>query len=220
MHNFEYNSQLPDLILKEYGRNIHKLVDYIVKIEDRDERTRFAHNLIELMRQINPNTRDSQDTQNKLWDDLYIMSHFSLDVESPFAMPEPDSIGKKPKHVGYNNHEISFRHYGYNVELLIARIYETEDPEQYYDGLMRVGKLMKSFYLTWNKDSVQDEVILAHLEKNWRAPFAPKPGKDWCERMRLSWPRKRKNRILRTKTKTKTTTIGKRIKRKNKSPLF
>ncbi|GAB4404993.1 MAG: DUF4290 domain-containing protein [Microscillaceae bacterium] len=173
MHNFEYNSQLPDLILKEYGRNIHKLVDYIVKIEDRNERTRFAHNLIELMRQINPNTRDSQDTQNKLWDDLYIMSHFSLDVESPFAMPDRESIGKKPKHVGYNNHEISFRHYGYNVELLIARIYETEDLEQYYDGLVRVGKLMKSFYLTWNKDSVQDEVILGHLEKIGGGPIRP-----------------------------------------------
>lgn len=194
MLNLDYNTQQPNVILKEYGRNIQKLVTYIVKIEDREERNRFAYNLIELMRQINPNTRDSQDTQNKLWDDLYIMSRFSLDVDSPYPMPEKESIGKKPKPMAYTNHEISFRHYGRNVELLIAKIFETEDPEEHYDGLVKIGKLMKTLYLTWNKDSVQDEIILKHLEKLAKKSIDPEMRERLIKEAALDLPRKdRKN---------------------------
>ncbi len=173
MLKLDYNTQLPNLILREYGRNIQKLVSYVVNIEDREERNRFAYNLIELMRQINPNTRDSQDTQNKLWDDLYIMSRFNLDVDSPYPMPEKESIGKKPKPMAYNTNEITFRHYGRNVELLVQRIFATEDPEEHYDGLVKIGKLMKTLYLTWNKDSVQDEIILGHMEKLAKQKIQP-----------------------------------------------
>ncbi len=194
MLNLDYNTQQPDVILKEYGRNIQKLVTYIVKIEDREERNRFAYNLIELMRQINPNTRDSQDTQNKLWDDLYIMSKFSLDVDSPYPMPEKESIGKKPKPMAYTNHEISFRHYGRNVELLIEKIFETEDPEEHYGGLVSIGRLMKTLYLTWNKDSVQDEIILKHLEKLAKRDIDPEMRERLIKENALDLPRKdRKN---------------------------
>jgi hypothetical protein len=195
MLNLDYNTQLPNVILKEYGRNIQKLVAYIVKIEDREERNRFAYNLIELMRQINPNTRDSQDTQNKLWDDLYIMSRFSLDVDSPYPMPEKESIGKKPKPMAYTTHEISFRHYGRNVELLIARIFETEDQEEHYDGLVKIGKLMKSLYLTWNKDSVQDEIILKHMEKLANRDIDPELRERLVKENALELARKERKNI-------------------------
>ena len=161
----DYNTQKPFLILREYGRNIQKIVEYIVKIENREERTRYAHNLIELMRQINPNTRDSQDYQNKLWDDLYIMSGFNLDVESPYPMPKIEELGKKPQRLDYNSHRIVYKHYGKNIELLIQKAFELEDPEDQFAALIHIGRLMKSFFLSWNKDNIQDVTILDHIEK-------------------------------------------------------
>jgi hypothetical protein len=80
--------------MKEYGTNVQKLVDYILKIQDREKRTKYAYLLVELMRQVHPNMRDNQDYSNKLWDDLYIMSKFKLDVDSPFPPPSPDAVGK------------------------------------------------------------------------------------------------------------------------------
>lgn len=162
---FYYNTQQPDLILKEYGRNIHKLVDQIVIIEDREERTRMAYSLIELMRQINPNTRDSQDYQNKLWDDLFIMSHFKLDVDSPYPMPEVSSLGKKPQKVNYNNNRLKYKHYGRNVELLLEKADKLQDSEDRYYAFVQIGRLMKIFYITWNKDNIPDGLIYAHINE-------------------------------------------------------
>ena len=161
----DYNTQKAFLILREYGRNIQKIVEYIVKIENREERTRYAHNLIELMRQINPNTRDSQDYQNKLWDDLYIMSGFNLDVDSPYPMPKIEELGKKPQRLDYNSHKIVYKHYGKNIELLIQKAFEVESEEDRFAAFIHIGRLMKSFFLSWNKDTIQDVTILDHIEK-------------------------------------------------------
>src|SRR4028119_1691948 len=108
MKNFIYNTQQNDLILKEYGRNVQKLVDHIITIEDRDKRNKYAQILVELMRQIHPNMRDNQDYSNKLWDDLYILSGFNLEVDAPYPMPEKDLLGKKPKRVAYNTHSLHY----------------------------------------------------------------------------------------------------------------
>jgi hypothetical protein len=161
----QYNTQLPEVILKEYGRNIEKLVEYIVKIEDYDKRTRFAHTLVELMRQIVPNNKDVQEHQTKLWDDLFIMSKFRLEIDSPFQMPEQNSRGIKPKKVDYNQNRITYKHYGWNIELLIKKAFATEEPEEKFSAFVHLGRLMKGFYATWNtKDALQDETLLQHIE--------------------------------------------------------
>jgi hypothetical protein len=117
--------------MKEYGTNVQKLVNHILTVQDKNTRTKYAYLLVELMRQVHPNMRDSQDYSNKLWDDLYIMSNFKLDVDSPFPPPSPDAVGKLPKPVPYNTHFLKYRYYGRNVELLIARaISETDDNEK------------------------------------------------------------------------------------------
>lgn len=162
---YTYNTQQPKVLLKEYGRNIQKIVDYIVKIEEKEERTRYAHTLINLMRQINPYTRDSQEYQNKLWDDLYIMSKFSLDVDSPSPMPEKSILGRKPKRLDYNSNELKYRHYGKNIELLIEKAVKLDDPEDKYAAIAHVGRLMKAFYISWNKDNIQYDTIIEHIEK-------------------------------------------------------
>ena len=83
----DYNTIRPALILKEYGRNMQMLIEHIKSIEDKEQRSESAYVLIELMKLINPNAKDTQENSQKLWDDLYIMAGFDLDIDSPYPMP-------------------------------------------------------------------------------------------------------------------------------------
>uniref|UniRef100_UPI00403F820F DUF4290 domain-containing protein n=1 Tax=Spirosoma sp. SC4-14 TaxID=3128900 RepID=UPI00403F820F len=149
--------------MKEYGSSIQKLVDNMVNIEDREKRTRYAHILVELMRQIHPNMKDGQDYYNKLWDDLYIMSGFTLDVDSPYPPPSEEALGKKPQRVPYNTHHLKFKHFGRNVDLLVAKAISIEDPDEKRAFVSYLTRLMRTFYQTWNKESVEDETIYQSL---------------------------------------------------------
>ncbi|MFD1141639.1 DUF4290 domain-containing protein [Larkinella insperata] len=151
--------------MKEYGSNIQKLVEYLQTIEDREKRTRYAHILVELMRQIHPNMRDNQDYYNKLWDDLYIISDFKLDVDSPYPPPTAEVLGKKPQPVPYNTHGLRYKHYGQNINLLIAKAISLEDSEERLAFVSYMARLMKTFYSTWNKEAVEDETILTNLDE-------------------------------------------------------
>lgn len=153
------------IVLKEYGRNIQKIVNHVLTIEDREKRSRYARTLIELMKLINPSMRDAQDSYGKLWDHLYIMSNFELDVDTSYPMPEKAVLGRKPMRVEYNTHSLYFKHYGRNIELLIAQAIEKTDPEEREAGIIYLGKLMKRFYAAWNKENISDEVIVEHLTK-------------------------------------------------------
>jgi hypothetical protein len=165
MKGFDYNTQLSPVILKEYGRNVQKLANYINTIEDREKRNKYAQILVELMRQIHPNMREGQDYTNKLWDDLYIVSGFNLEVDSPYPLPEKTLLGKKPKRVGYNTHELRFKHYGHNVDLLIKKAVVMEDPEEQMNALIYIGRLMKYFYSQWNRENVEDAVIVNDIRQ-------------------------------------------------------
>jgi hypothetical protein len=162
--DYDYNTSRDYLIQKEYGRNIQKLVKYVRGIEDREERTSYAYTLVELMKQINPAMKESPEYNQKVWDDLYIISQFDLEVDGPYKMPEKESIGKRPQRMGYNNYAIKIKHYGRNVEILINKAIELEGAEQ-EAAIAYVGKLMKSFQLIWNKDTVDDALILKNIEE-------------------------------------------------------
>lgn len=149
--------------MKEYGSNIQKLVSNIVNIDDREKRTRHAHILVELMRQIHPNMRDGQDYYNKLWDDLYIISGWKLDVDSPYPPPSPEVLGKKPQRVPYNTHNLRFKHFGYNLGLLIDKAISIEDPDEKRAFVSYLVRLMRTFYATWAKENVEDEAIFQSL---------------------------------------------------------
>lgn len=142
---------------------MQKLVDNMVNIEDREKRTRYAHILVELMRQIHPNMKDGQDYYNKLWDDLYIMSNFTLDVDSPYPPPSEEALGKKPQRVPYNTHPLKFKHFGRNVDLLIAKAVALEEPDERRAFVSYLTRLMRTFYQAWNKESVEDETIYQSL---------------------------------------------------------
>ena len=149
--------------MKEYGTNVQKLVAHILSVQDRNTRTKYAYLMVELMRQVHPNMRDSQDYSNKLWDDLYILSDFKLDVDSPFPPPSPESVGKLPKTVPYNTHHLKYRYYGRNVELLIARAISEQDDNEKRILVAHIARLMKTFYQNWNREVVDDEVIWGHI---------------------------------------------------------
>jgi hypothetical protein len=161
----EYNASRPDIILKEYGRNVQKLANYLSTIEDREERTRYAYTLIELMRQLNPSVKENNETTQKLWDDLFIMTNFTLDVEAPYPPPEVDILTRKPKQVPYSTEPVRYRHYGKNLEKLIQEAGELEDEEERQAAIIYLGRLMKTFYGTWNRENVDDEVIIRDMKK-------------------------------------------------------
>ena len=151
--------------MKEYGSNVQKLADYLVTIEDREKRTIQAHVLIELMRQIHPNMRDGQDYSQKLWDDLYIMAGFKLEVASAFTPPSPDSVGKKPMQVPYTQKLLKYKQYGKNIIVLIDKAVNVTDKDEKLAFVSYLIKLMKTFYGTWNRDNPDENVVFMQLEE-------------------------------------------------------
>jgi len=160
----EYNSQRALIILKEYGRNVQNLVDYIRNIPDKDKRTELAYTLIELIKQLNPTVRESVENPQRLWDDLFIIADFNLDVNNPFNPPEKDILSKKPMQVPYPQSEVRFKHYGKNIERLVKEALKKEDPQEREDAVIYLGKLMKTFYGNWNKEILDDSVILKDIQ--------------------------------------------------------
>jgi len=150
------------LILKEYGKNIQRLVDHISGIEDREKRTQSAFTAIEIIKQLNPTWK--QENDQKLWDDLHIMSDFKLDVDSPFPIPEKELLGKRPLSIGYPKGEVKFKHYGRNIEKLIEKAIEIEDDEEQETAIIFIGQLMRSFHSTWNRDNFDDGIILDDIK--------------------------------------------------------
>jgi hypothetical protein len=161
----EYNTSRINITLREYGRNIHNIVSFIKEEPDRDVRTRLAYTLVSLMKQVAPTVQDYPEYEQKLWDDIYIMSNFELDVEAPFPNPEATLLKKRPQRVEYPATNIRYKHYGKSVELLIKRTMELEDPEEIDSAIIYLGKLMKTFYSTWNKDNIDDSVIVKNIKE-------------------------------------------------------
>jgi len=162
----EYNTQRAHLKLREYGRNVQNLVTLILNEPDKQKRTVMSATLVELMKQINPNlNKDAEDYDQKIWDDIYIISDFKIDVDSPYPKPEPSLLLKKPKRVAYASNEIKYKHYGRSIELLIEKAIALEDPKEKEGAVIVIGKLMKSFFHTWNKDLIEDEQVLMNIRR-------------------------------------------------------
>jgi hypothetical protein len=159
----EYNTTRKAMVIPEYGRNIQDMIQYTCSIEDREKRTRTAKFIINVMAQMNPQVRDSVDYKHKLWDHLYIISDFKMDVDAPYPPPSPLTLSTKPEHLSYHDKEIDFRHYGKNIALIIEKAIEyPEGPEK--DALTKTIAIhLKKSYLNWNRDSVNDELIEEHL---------------------------------------------------------
>lgn len=158
-----YNTEQPKLIISEYGRNIQKMIDYAVSLESRNERNKAAQAIIQIMGQLNPHLRDVTDFKHKLWDHLFIISDFKLDVDSPYPIPSRETFDTKPDRLSYPNEPIKYRHYGKLIDGMINKAREMEEGEMRNALVETLANLMKRSYLNWNRDSVNDEVIIKHL---------------------------------------------------------
>ncbi|MBX0335296.1 DUF4290 domain-containing protein [Pontibacter sp. HSC-14F20] len=154
-----------DLLLREYGRNVQDLVNHILSIDDKAERTRLSYLLINLMAKLNPQLRDTQDFQQKLWNHLFVMSGSKLDVDAPYPLSAMEYLNDKPQPMEYPLSTPRFKHYGQNVELLIKRATEIEDEKEREAATISIGKLMKTLYRSYNKDSITDDVILNDIQQ-------------------------------------------------------
>ncbi len=149
--------------MKEYGGNVQKLVEHIASVADPEKRTKQAHILVELMRQIHPQMRDGADYSKKLWDDLYIMANFDLEVDSPYPAPPKEILGKKPMQVPYNQTKLKHKIYGRNVEILVLKAIIAPTTEERKAFISYIVKLMKSFYANWNKDNIDSNLCLNQI---------------------------------------------------------
>lgn len=163
VHVLEYNAERPHLMIPEYGRHLQKLIDQATVIEDREERNKAARYIIKVMGSLNPHLRDVLDFQHKLWDQIFIMSDFKLDVDSPYPIPTRDVINLKPERLDYPQKNPKYRFYGNNIKYMIDVANSWEESELKSALIKVIANHMKKSYLSWNKDTVEDTAIFDHL---------------------------------------------------------
>lgn len=159
----EYNSSREHLLMPEYGRNIQKMVQYAMGVEDREERSKLARTIVNVMGQLNPQLRELTDFKHKLWDHLFFISDFKLDVDSPYPKPDANTYKLKPKPVSYPGKEMRFRHYGRIVEDAIDQVASMDEGPTKDQRIIGLANFMKMLYVNWNKDTVTDEVIFENI---------------------------------------------------------
>ena len=161
--NLEYNSERPPLMIPEYGRHLQKLINQAVAIENRNERNKMARYIIQVMGNLNPHLRDVLDFQHKLWDQLFVMSDFKLEVDSPYPILSREVLQMKPDKLEYPQAFPKYRFYGNNIKYMIDVANKWEDGDLKNALIKVIANHMKKSYLSWNKDTVKDDVIFEHL---------------------------------------------------------
>ena len=159
-----YNTEKEKIVISEYGRCIQEMVKKLPEIEDRQQRTEAARYIINVMVQMNPSIKQSSDYEHKLWDHLYMISGYKLDVDSPYAPPTPMEQQKKPQHIGYQNNDIKYGHYGQYIVKMIEAASQEENEEVRMALAYSIAGQMRRNYAEWNKSVVNDQVIIDDLK--------------------------------------------------------
>jgi len=159
----DYNSNRVKLLLPEYGRNVQMMVDFAMKIEDRDERNKAAKTIISIMGNMYPHLRDVSDFRHKLWDHLAIMTDFKFDIDSPYELPTKEKLAEKPEVLPYNTHRIRYRHYGKIIESMVKKAIEMEDEKEKNALILMIANHMKKSFSNWNKEGVADDKIFKDI---------------------------------------------------------
>ncbi len=163
IENIDYNTERNKLIIPEYGRHLQKMVDHAIDIEDDAERNKVAKAIIDVMGNLNPHLRDVADFKHKLWDQLFIISDFKLDVDSPFDKPTREELAERPERLPYPQNFPKYRFYGNNIKRMIDVALRWEEGDLKQALIVTIANHMKKCFLNWNKDTVEDAVIFNHL---------------------------------------------------------
>lgn len=159
----EYNTTRGKLIIPEYGRNVQKMVQHCLTIEDRNERNICAKSIVKLMGQLNSQFKDADDFQNTLWTHLFIIADFKLDIDSPYDIPKIEELKTLPKKVEYPNSKVKYRHYGKSLEAMVKVVKDFDEGEEKDYFVKNLAEIMKRSYMKWNRDNVKDEIIFKQL---------------------------------------------------------
>ena len=161
---YDYNATRKPLILKEYGRNVQKLVETMRTMKDKASRALHAQGVLQLMAILDASNKHSVESIQKRWDNLFMLSDYTLDVDSPYPIPEKATPHKKLQRPTYNKQPIKFKNYGRNVERLIQRAVGVENPEEQEQMVVSIVKLMKKFSNEWNNDNVDYETLFTNIK--------------------------------------------------------
>jgi hypothetical protein len=160
---FHYNTQAKKLIISEYGRSFQEMVEYALRIKDRDKRLKMADTLIAIMEVLNPIVKEQADYKQKLWDHLHIISDFKLDVDGPFPMPERTKIFSRPERVEYPNQPIKFRFYGRNLQFMVNKATTIENEDMKNEFLNLLASFMTNSSRNWNNENLSNQQLAEHL---------------------------------------------------------
>ena len=161
----DYNTEREKLAMPEYGRNVLKMVEDVKRIEDRAKRSEQARAVVRVMEILNPQVHSADNWEQKLWDHLYIMAGYDLDVDSPYPMPSPEQRKSRTEIIPLKKKPIKATHYGRNIESIIDLIASEPEGEMKTAMIRSLAMYMRQQYLIWNKDSVADTTIFSDIEK-------------------------------------------------------
>ncbi|MBG9375136.1 DUF4290 domain-containing protein [Panacibacter sp. DH6] len=159
----EYNTSRSHMVMREYGRHIQNMVDYVLTIEDPKKRQQQAQVVIELMGFLNPHLKNVEDFRHKLWDHLFFMSDFKLKVDSPYPIPEKATYKAKPAPLPYPKRYPKYSHLGKNLELVIDKALKEDNAEKKAGFAHAIAYYMKLSYSNWHKELVHDDNIRSEL---------------------------------------------------------
>lgn len=159
----EYNSQREPLCIRDYGRNVVRLIQYAKTIEDREQRTKVAEAIVAVMAQVNPQAKDTAEYRQKLWHHLMMMANWELDVDIPYPITRPSEEQLHPHALHYKDHNMRYRHYGSTLEKMIAQVASLPQGEEREVLTAQIAHTMKRAYLTWNSDTVEDALIVEQM---------------------------------------------------------
>jgi hypothetical protein len=163
MDLMEYNTTRNPLVMREYGRHVQKMIEHVLMIEDPERRQRNAYAVIELMGFLNPHLKNVEDFRHKLWDHLFLISDFKLEVKSPYPIPTRESLFEKPRPLPYPTRQPRYSHLGKNLEEVIKKALHEEDPDKRLGFANAIAYYMKLAYNNWHKEIVHDDAIQSEL---------------------------------------------------------
>lgn len=159
-----YNTKREAIIIKEYGRSLQRYVDFAKKLPSKEQRQTAAESIVNMMAILNPQLKHTQDYKQKLWSHLFVMANFELDVDAPFPVPTTAQEAHMiPAPIPYPRSNIRMRHYGKNVESLIKKAVEIEDPQQKDDLVQLIANFMKMSYKNWSNEEVNNDLVREDL---------------------------------------------------------
>ena len=159
-----YNTELKKLIIPEYGRHIHEIIDNLCEIKDEKKRNEQAEITIQIMGNLNPHLRDVTDFKHKLWDHLFIMSEHKLDVKSPYPKPKVTEINEKPELIKNKQGSVKHPHYGSFIISMINEVGKMEESEKKKDISIGIANQMKKTYINWNQSNIMDKFIINEIK--------------------------------------------------------